>query len=161
QCWPLTFLQGQYSSSSLPTLGMHGTSRSSWPGVAMPVPTSREASVSSTNLAHILRERIMQRGWDGAARRSSTGSPSPRVHPLPVAARPTASRITDSRHARGSYGALARILRESSSLFPAKLCCTAKSNAYRATTSVLRWYWTGEREERRVGGLSWPIQRSS
>jgi len=30
-------------------------------------------------------QRTYARGWDGADRRSSQGSPSPRVHPLPVA----------------------------------------------------------------------------
>src|SRR5262245_41714871 len=45
QCWPPICLQGQYSCSSLPT-SERGTSRSSWPDAATPVPNSGAATTS-------------------------------------------------------------------------------------------------------------------
>src|SRR6516164_2437635 len=69
QCWPPICLQGQYSCSSLPTSEMRGTSRSSWPDAATPVPSSGK-----------LRTRRLTynpNGWDGAEERpSDTTRPS-------------------------------------------------------------------------------------
>ena len=53
--------------------------------------------------------------WDGVDRRSSSGSPSPSVHLLPVRCASTARAPDDSRRSTGT-GALASAMRESSSL---------------------------------------------
>src|SRR5215467_13460571 len=73
QCWLPISLQGQYSCSLLPTSEMRGTSRSSWPDAATPVPNSGNLRTHRCCEAPAYNPNT----WDGADRRSSTGSPSP------------------------------------------------------------------------------------